>query len=496
MPRHHKRYMHWLYTVVITTLVCCLFTMSLEPIAYGQDADISLVLQEAKTALQKIGFDERQFEVRESKGGNLKLTLLRAKFDRRVYDISFVSDSQFYLSVSYNYGKTYGKITRFSRLASAVQVIENIEKREKLRVAQQRPEGNPDSQQKDTGQSSSAANNGNTASEESKNSKSPSAALAAAVDSVAQGGTAAATERAKEDSEKEAKKYSSEFSAGSGSSDPCTGSGLPASVKPVSSDGDAGGSSGLAGTAKQIGEAAIATGLAEAFAATSSGIGKATGVDQANHSSFFKDSDGQLSVDELADELSQFSSSSAAQKERLLRSILVDLSENDGKGISKNFRAIQNDFERFKRWASSEGVNERSFLKIISRLSRLVSMDVKRFQAIAGLYPQQQQLTFYAQWQDVRIWLDPELPNIEAAMHAFVYAAMFFVRATIVETNQAMAVELKQQVDDLNELMQGVFSTDKEALDKARQRQRAVFKETERTRQAMINLLEERAFDF
>ena len=109
-------------------------------------AETKLVKQ-AIAELVQAGFAKDRILEKTSTKGNLKIQLLRVRSGPRLYDLSLVSKAEFYLAVSYNDGKKFGRLRKFDKLATAVQIMQRIEARELERLKQRAESSGEDQQQ-------------------------------------------------------------------------------------------------------------------------------------------------------------------------------------------------------------------------------------------------------------------------------------------------------------------------------------------------------------
>ena len=332
--------------VALFLIGLCLFTS----VVHAEN--LSKLTEETIFKLEKIGFVATNILQKTSTDGGLHFTLLRCRSQKRVFDISIFSKQQAYLSVSYDGGKRFGKVSRFNQLKTLLELVEKIEKREKKRQLDKTPTSTTkttDNQQATDQRLGLEEAKQQAVKDKANKQANPAKELSSIADSVApaaSGGGAGDNNNKFANSaavDQKLDNFSGKFSGGI---NPCATSSSTSNSSSTTAAG------GLANLAKQLGEATIAVAVAEAFAMRSSSLADISTLDTADSSKYFSTFGNEDSLAKYLQEKNKFSKSTIDQKTNLLKALLTSIILEKDIELAREYRSIKDLFLRFKTWGT------------------------------------------------------------------------------------------------------------------------------------------------
>jgi predicted nuclease with TOPRIM domain len=414
--------------------------------------------QEALLQLEKIGFRREMILKKNAKQGDLEFILLRCRSDRRVYDISIFDQEKAYLSISYDDGKRFGKVSRFNQIDSLFSLIEKIEKREKARKPPPNS-SNGASNSTTVGQEGKAADQRagleeallreqkkdekKTITTENRQLAKASANLASA--SLGTGGAVAGGEGSSGPIQGNQADHQSQNVAGkfANNTNPC-GSDSSSQSTFGSPKG------GLPNAANDIGGAAIMAGLAFLLKSPS-GIGEQTGLGEDQSSKFLSGESNGENIEQYLHQKVEFLEGSLEQKNKFLRTLLNNTVSEKNNGLTQQYRTVQELYGRLKVWVSSEKIPYTQLNQQSKLLIDNLSMDRKRFMQLSEVYSTTQRLGFVIDVNDSSITLDPDSASPESASLAFFTGTMLLLKS------QSLAIH--SQLNAWQKTQQEAFET-------------------------------------
>lgn len=479
-------------------LLALLFTTPL------QAAPATSLIQTTLARLEQIGFAKRNILQKSAKQGSLDFVLVRCRSQRRIFDISLFSDTLGYLTVSYDDGKRFGKLTKFTQISALLDLVERIEKRERAKAPR-----NIDATSGTADDGAGTANDQRAGLEEAAQREKKERQR------LREKGITRSTDGSR--LEKLASKLTARRSSGGGSSGDSGGGG--GDDAPVASgaavdaglrnsggdftggDNNCGGGSedggsaansaplgGLASAVQQLGEAALAGAIGALL--NPGGLPELGKNSTDQNSRFFATHGNDPALAQLLQQKTLFAEGTLEQKQLLLKAVLYSVVGEQDNDYTRQYRSAQERYLRLKAWAKSEGFAPNRLPELLQPWIETLEMPAVRFAALQKLFPPDQRQTFVVDFVKQTILLDPEAPSPDSAAADALTACMLLLKAKALKLDQLTA-RLNEARTQLRDALDGPFDSSQTEVAAAQTAVNERYAELEAANRALNTLLEE-----